>query len=271
MAVNFFVFTPLLREGAGVFFLSLSLREGAGVFFFSLSLREGAGVFFFSLSARGCWGIFFSLSLRESAGVFFFFLSLREGAGIFFFSLSLRERVGVRGQSVDVNLPTSSQDGEDRVSFHPHSAFSHLLPSREKGSTLSSPLAGEDVRRTGEGYIHTLPVARQTQVPTFHIQGRSAGALRGQGVVTLMDCRVANAPRNDSKLVVKFNPTSLDKEFNSHPELDSESIHFVKNTPPTSPNQGRETCNDGKYNIQSATLLRTPVKQSNIHILEVAA
>ena len=136
LAVNFFVFTPLLRESAGVFFLSLP--------------------------ARGCWGIFFSLSLRE--------------------------RVGVRGQAVDVNLPTSSQEGEDRVSFYPHPAFSHFLPSRE---------------RMSGGQVWGIPVARPTQAPTFHIQGRSAGALRGQGVVTLMDCRVASAPRNDSKLVVK--------------------------------------------------------------------
>ena len=50
------------------------------------------------------------------------------------------------------------------------------------------------------GQVWGIPVARPTQ---FHIQGRSAGALRGQGVVTLMDCRVASAPRNDSKLVVK--------------------------------------------------------------------
>ena len=114
MAVNFFVFTPLLRESAGVFFLSLP--------------------------ARGCWGIFFSLSLRE--------------------------RVGVRGLAIDVNFLTSSQDEEDRVSLHPHPAFSHLLPSREKGCTLSSPLVGEDVRRTGEGYILHL-------IPTFSVQRRS--------------------------------------------------------------------------------------------------
>lgn len=53
------------------------------------------------------------------------------------------------------------------------------------------------------GQVWGIPVARPTQAPTFHIQGRSAGALRGQGVVTLMDFRVASAPRNDSKLVVK--------------------------------------------------------------------
>ena len=94
----------------------------------------------------------------------------------------------MRGQAVDVNLPTSSQDGEDRVSFYSHPAFSHFLPSRE---------------RMSGGQVWGIPVARPTQAPTFYIQGRSAGALRGQGVVTLMDCRVASAPRNDSKLVVK--------------------------------------------------------------------
>ena len=139
--MNLFVFSSHLRESVWVLFLSLSLRESARVYFLSLSLRESAGVYFLSLS-------------------------LRERVGVYFLSLSLRERVGVRGQAIDVNFLTSSQDEEDRVSLHPHPTLSHLLPSREKGCTLSSPLVGEDVRRTGEGYILHL-------IPTFSVQRRS--------------------------------------------------------------------------------------------------
>ena len=107
----------------------------------------------------------FSSHLRESVWVLFLSLSLCECARVYFLSLSLRERVGVRGLAIDVIFLTSSQDEEDRVSLHPHPAFSHLLPSREKGCTLSSPLEGEDVRRTGEGDILHL-------IPTFSVQRR---------------------------------------------------------------------------------------------------